>query len=217
VLTGNDSYTGGTVVNHGTLRFLLTGNAVMGAAPAMVKNDATLEVANSTPALSNTPVINNSTASAGLLITGSCLEIKSIDGIGSTQVTAGADVTTDHIIQNALVIGGTGTNPATVTIDASDASGNPLAKNADDPLAAPLSAGSIVQSNLLTGDAGSTAAATGLSAESVALSSPSTGAASVPEPSAIVLPLFAVACFVSRSVFRRLGLLSHGLPITVRV
>lgn len=218
VLTGNDSYTGGTVVNHGTLRFLLTGNAVMGAAPAMVNNDATLEIANSTPALSNTPVVNNSNATAGLIISGTCLEIKSIDGAGSTQVNAGADVATDHIIQKALVIGGTGTNPALVTIDASDASGNPLAQDADDLLAGPLSAGSTLQGNLLSDDAGSTAAATGPIVESAALAPPSTGAAaSVPEPPAFLLPLLAIVCFVSRIVFRWLRLLSHGLPIMARV
>jgi autotransporter-associated beta strand protein len=211
VLAGNDSYTGGTVVNHGTLRFLLTGNAVMGAVPVMVNNDATLEVANSTPALSNTPVMNNSTATVGLLITGPCLEIKSIDGSGATQVNAGADVTTDHIIQSALVIGGTGVNPATVTIDATDASGSPLSQDADS-LTGPLASRPTEQSDLLSRDAGSTAAANGVFAESAALPPPSAGAtASVPEPPAVLLPLVAIACFISRTVFRRLGFLSHCL------
>ncbi len=127
VLTGAATYTGGTVVNHGTLRLSLTGGGVMGGAAAMVNNDATLEVTNSTPALSETPVVNNSTAVAGLLISGTCLEIKSIDGTGTTQVNAGGDVTTDHIVQGALIINGTAGNQGSVTIDASDSSGNPLA------------------------------------------------------------------------------------------
>jgi hypothetical protein len=40
--------------------------------------------------------------------------------------SAGSDLTANHIIQTALVIGGTRSSPGLVTIDASDANGNPL-------------------------------------------------------------------------------------------
>lgn len=195
VLTGADSYTGGTVVNHGTLRLLLTGGAVMGAVPAMVNHDATLEVANSTPALTDTPVINNSTAAAGLLISGTCLEIKSIDGTGKTQVNAGGEVTTDHIVQGALIILGTSTNTTNVEITASDASGNPLASDSSVAFVrdagSPMSSGSVGPS--------------GIGQDSVGANDPSLGALStdaatagsmaVPEPAtatlAVILALFA--------------------------
>jgi hypothetical protein len=48
-------------------------------------------------------------------------------GVSTAAVSAGGDLTANHIIQGALAIGGTAKNPGLVTIDASDASGNPLA------------------------------------------------------------------------------------------
>jgi hypothetical protein len=49
-----------------------------------------------------------------------------IEGTGNLTVNAGSDLTANHIVQGALVIGGAAGSPATVTIAASDASGNPL-------------------------------------------------------------------------------------------
>jgi RHS repeat-associated protein len=49
-----------------------------------------------------------------------------IEGTGNLTVNAGNSLTAGHIIQSALVIGGTAGSPATVTIAASDANGNPL-------------------------------------------------------------------------------------------
>ncbi len=49
-----------------------------------------------------------------------------IDGTGDLAVNAGNNLTANHIVQSALVIGGTAESPAMVTIAASDASGNPL-------------------------------------------------------------------------------------------
>jgi autotransporter-associated beta strand protein len=46
---------------------------------------------------------------------------------GSTVVNPGADLTANHVVQNALVIGSTPFSAGIVTISASDASGNPLA------------------------------------------------------------------------------------------
>ena len=39
-----------------------------------------------------------------------------IDGSGTTVVSAGSNLTANHIVQSALVIGGTATSAATVTI-----------------------------------------------------------------------------------------------------
>jgi hypothetical protein len=70
--------------------------------------------------------INNSSAAAGLLVSGTNKVVGNIDGSGTTQVNAGSDLTANHIIQNSLLIGGVAGSPALVTIAASDASGNPL-------------------------------------------------------------------------------------------
>jgi alpha-L-arabinofuranosidase len=49
-----------------------------------------------------------------------------IQGTGNLTVNAGSSLTASHIIQSALVIGGTAGSFGMVTIGASDASGNPL-------------------------------------------------------------------------------------------
>jgi hypothetical protein len=49
-----------------------------------------------------------------------------IDGAGAISVNSGSSLTTGHIVQSSLVIGGTAGTPAVVAIAASDASGNPL-------------------------------------------------------------------------------------------
>ena len=67
------------------------------------------------------------TQPAGLVISGTNQVVGGIDGPGSTQVGAGSSLTADRIIQAALVINGTAGNTALVTIDASSASGTPLA------------------------------------------------------------------------------------------
>jgi hypothetical protein len=49
-----------------------------------------------------------------------------IEGAGNLTTSAGSNLTASHIIQNALVIGGTAGSFGKMTIGASDASGNPL-------------------------------------------------------------------------------------------
>ncbi len=198
VLTGADNYTGGTVVNHGTLRLSLTGAGVMGAVTAMVNNDATLEITNSTPALSATPVVNNSTATAGLLISGSCLKIKSVDGTGTTQVNAGGSVWTNHIIQSALVIGGTAGNQGSVTINASDSNGNSLAVGASlaDSLMpdSPFGAGGSSSATL--------ASSTDAPTDPVSFGAAGAQGSSVPEPSTIALVVVAQLALIATVVRR---------------
>jgi autotransporter-associated beta strand protein len=211
VLTGADTYTGGTVVNHGTLRLSLTGGGVMGGVAAMVNNDATLEVTNSTPALSETPVFNNSMAAAGLLISGTCLEIKSVDGTGTMQVNAGGDVTTDHIIQGALIINGTAGNQGSVTIDASDSSGNPLADGLslagslrpDGPFGAGGSSGGLIGDSTNSGSSFAPRSfSPDISSGAALISSAAAQGNSVPEPSTIALTVLA-QLIVTASVARR--------------
>ena len=118
-------------IDAGAVRFEAdSGTAVVGAGVrATIAADATLELAGSISALSSgtsrANIVNDS-AAPGLLISGTQQQVGAIDGVGITQVTAGSDLTAHRIIQTALIIGGTAENPATVTIDAADALGNPL-------------------------------------------------------------------------------------------
>jgi hypothetical protein len=101
------------VNNSSTLRFkATTGSATIGAAvTATLNNSATLELAGSVSALSNgssrVNISNNSSAAAGILVSGTHQQVGAIDGSGTTQVNAGSDLTANHIIQNSLIIGGT--------------------------------------------------------------------------------------------------------------
>jgi autotransporter-associated beta strand protein len=125
-------------VAEGTLRFNLT-SASSGAAAtgsgvtATVSDSAVLELAGTTSSLSNgsnrTHVVNNSSAAAGLLVSGTGQQVGGIDGTGTTQVNAGSDLTADHIIQTALVIGGTDTDHGVARIATSDQSGNPVGES----------------------------------------------------------------------------------------
>jgi hypothetical protein len=56
--------------------------------------------------------------------------VAGLDDAGTVVVNSGSSLTADHINEGSLVIGGTAGSPAVVTIAASDASGNPLAKTA---------------------------------------------------------------------------------------
>ena len=131
-LEGVNTYTGNTTVSAGTLKFNLNSGVATIAAgvTATVAAGATLELAGSVSALGTTSgnrvhVVNDSTA-AGIVVSGTSQVVGNIDGSGNTQVNAGSDLTANHIIQNALVIGGAAGNPALVTIATSDADGNPL-------------------------------------------------------------------------------------------
>jgi hypothetical protein len=90
--------------------------------PVIVALDATQNVTIALP--SGTAWIDNS----ALTLSGSgILTLRGgINGTGSLTIYAGSTLTVNHIVQGALVIGGSAGNFATVTIAASDASGNPL-------------------------------------------------------------------------------------------
>src|SRR5207245_976053 len=140
----------------------------------------------------------NSKQSSGgsLSVTGTNQQVGAISGTGDTVVSTGANLTANSIVQNALVIGGDATHVTTVTIAASDASGNPVAEPG---LAArgSLSSGSSPlpgsSSSLLAGPSSPGESAVGLQGSSLG-----GGTTVVPEPSTVVLlGLGGLACLLS--------------------
>jgi hypothetical protein len=134
------------LVNGGTLPLKVTSGTatICAGVTATVNRGATLELAGSVSALSagaNRVTITNNgqVAGGGLLVSGTNQQVGNIDGSGNVTINSGASLTANHIVQNALVIGGAAGNPATVTIDASDASGNPLDAVRGGPLGEPSS------------------------------------------------------------------------------
>jgi autotransporter-associated beta strand protein len=189
-------------VTGGTLRFALaSGAATVGAGvQATVNGSATLELAGAASALSSgvhrANILNNSSAASGLLVTGTNQQVGFIDGSGTTQVNAGSDLTANHIIQTALVIGGAMGNSATVNIAASDSSGNPLGQSSVVParLAVALADGQAPAPDLGASSASSLLPPNGgaisgnpFAALELADSSRASNLAAVPEPSTILL------------------------------
>lgn len=201
-------------VSGGTLKFNMTsGAATIGTGVlATVTGSATLDLAGSVSALSSTSspaarvnVLNNSSASAGLLVEGTSQQVGAIDGTGTTQVNAGSDLTANHIVQGALVIAGTSGSPATVTIAASDANGNSLAAATASSSGA-LIAGTTSPSSVVPASAVSSVS---LGDSNLGLSTPALGAASfggaaaVPEPSTLILISMAVVAGLFGGLRRR--------------
>ncbi len=192
-------------VTAGTLRFgLASGTATVGAGvQATVSGAGTIELAGAASALSSgvhrANVLDSSSALVGLLVSGTNQQVGNIDGSGTTQINPGSDLTANHIIQAALVIGGTASSRGTVTIAPSDSGGNPLGQidveptrivtfsNVDSQPASPLSGGGSSTASLLVPGAdvlGSDPVSDGVTADSGTLTS---GPAAVPEPSALLL------------------------------
>jgi hypothetical protein len=159
-----------------------------------------------TPAADRVNINNSSSSTAGLLVstTTGVQQVGGIDGTGTTQVNASASLTANHIIQAALVIGGTdASHVGLVTIDASDASGNPLTVGGG---GASLT-GSMDPSAPLAGDGSASSSSLASNDSSTSGSSPSTGSSSgtpaVPEPSTIVMLLIAAAGALGYGLRRR--------------
>ena len=199
------------MINAGTLRISSSGTAPVGAGvTASIATGATLELAGTASALSNganrATITNNSQQSSGgsLLVSGTNQQVGGINGTGDTVVGAGASLTANSIVQNALVIGGAAGTPGLVTIDASDASGNPLDKQSGFTMAGslapsdPIGAGGISSANLSSGAAGGT----DLAALSFGNTSGGGNPSSVPEPSTLALALLAVLGVVSTQFMR---------------
>jgi hypothetical protein len=151
-----------------------------------------------TPAAANRAnVVNDATnvnsTTGGVIASGTNQQVGGIDGTGDTTVNAGASLTADHIIQNALVIGGDGTNVGLMTIAASNSSGNPAASSlAALGNSAPISVGG---STLL---AAGSPAVDGTSMGGLGSLAHGSGSAAVPEPSTLaLLGLGSLACLLS--------------------
>jgi autotransporter-associated beta strand protein len=189
-----------------TLRFKATsGSATVGTGvTATVNNSAMLELAGSVSALSfgsnRVNIRNNSSAAAGILVSGTHQQVGNIDGSGKTQVNAGSDLTANHIIQSALVIGGTAGSSGGMTIAPSDAAGNPLGQMSSEPSTAAGGAAASFSD--------SPSSAEGFDGDPIpAGSGPaplSTGSGqAVPEPSTLLLAFLALLGLVCTSFARR--------------
>ncbi len=204
-------------VTAGTLRFnVASGTPTIGTGvSAIISSGATLELAGTASALANgsnrVAIVNNS-AAPGVLVSGTRQQVGNIDGSGNTQVDVGSDLTANHIIQAALVIGGTTGSHGLMTIAASDASGNPLGQSSGQPTGLSLGnslespvphAADISSTSLIDGSASSGSGSPIVSASN---SLPPAGVMVVPEPSTILL--FAVAMA---------GLLAHTCRARRRV
>jgi autotransporter-associated beta strand protein len=210
ILSGANTYSGDTTVLGGTLKFNITSGTptIATRVTATVASGATLELAGSVSALGTTGgnrvhVVNNSTSS-GVVVSGTIQVVGAIDGSGTTQVNAGSDLTADHIIQDALIIGGAEGSPGLVTIDTSDASGNPLGQligfvmaNSLTPIG-PFEAGEASSANLGSGDG------TDLAVPAAGNSAGIGNGSRVPEPPTLALALLAVLGVVSIQFARHL-------------
>jgi hypothetical protein len=167
---------------------------------ASTSGSATLELAGSVSSLGTAvaghraTIQNDSSAPAGLLVTGTNQQVGPVDGAGNTQVNAGASLTADHIIQSALAIDGDATHPALVTIAASNPSGNLL--SATGPLTESDTISVIAQSLV-----GSPAPPAGSSFASSR--NPPAGESTVPEPSALLLAAVGIAAAFACQCCRR--------------
>ena len=121
-----DSLTG--VIDGGSL--VLDANAgsptVGSGVTAVLAKSASLELAGSVSTFGSATgnrvsIDDESTASAGIVVSGTGQIVGDIYGAGATQVDAGADLTADSIASGSLTIGGTAESPAMVTI--ADSSG----------------------------------------------------------------------------------------------
>ena len=113
------------VGGSGKLRFAaVNGSAAVGSAVTVtIASGASLELAGTVSALSsNVNVANGSTQASGggLIVSGSNQQVGNVDGAGDLVIEAGGALTANRVNQNALLIGGTPSAPALLTIAASD-------------------------------------------------------------------------------------------------
>ena len=204
-INGTSSLATGSALSvaGGTMQFNVSGSSVVGTAvTATVAAGATLELDGMTSALTDSTTTTNrvNTTNSGNLNVGNTVvtpttiqQVGAIDGTGTTIVADGSQLTANHIIQGALVIGSTGSSPSLVTIAASDANGNSLGTSGALAVAGslapsePFAAGTSSGSSLLGTDGSPSLGDLNSGGGAV-------GGAAVPEPSAIVL--LGVACLL---------------------
>jgi autotransporter-associated beta strand protein len=111
---------GGTISGTGPLTFTGAGNTTVNG---MISESPPLNIIK---AGTGVVTLAASDSAPTTKVNAGTLKCAAIVGNGTTTVSSGASLIADHIVQGSLVIGGTAGSPATVTISASDASGNPL-------------------------------------------------------------------------------------------
>lgn len=131
-IAGASNLQGNIEVSDGALAFnVLTPPALVAGFTATIDGTGTLELEGTVSALSGgssgATLVNNSTVSAGVLVNGTSQFAGGIDGTGTLAIADDGALTANHVVQGALVIGGSAGHLATLTIAASDAAGNPLA------------------------------------------------------------------------------------------
>jgi hypothetical protein len=177
---------------------------------AAVSTGATLELAAEISALSsgsNRANITNSSNLPGLLVSGTHQQVGNIDGSGTTQVNAGSDLMANHIVQSALMIGGTAGNPGLVTIDASDSSGNPLGQSSGFALAGSLQPSAPFASGAPSSSSLDPPSAEGFSGDPIP-AGPGADPTAVPEPTTLLLALLglsALGCLRPQTRKKRAG------------
>lgn len=198
-------------VSAGTLKVAATtGTVSVGTGvTAAITGTGTLELAGSLSALGTatvaqrTDITNNSSATAGLLVSAGNQQVGGIDGTGNVQVSTNGNLTANHIVAGALAIGGTQAVHPTLTLSASSSTGTPLGEAGGLALtdslgaSAPLAGGLTPVSAI--GATGDGAASLSLPPGSAGLTG---GPVSVPEPSTFVL-LIAGGLFAAVARCRR--------------
>jgi fibronectin-binding autotransporter adhesin len=209
VVGGTSSLATGSAmqVNGGTLRVNVSGSSSVGAGVTVaVATSGTLELDGQTSALTDatTPINRARIINSGSLVVGNSTvapataqQVGGIDGVGTTSVADNGQLTADHIVQSALVIGSTGSSPSLVTIVASDANGNPQTSAGGLALAGPLTPSAPFGSATASGSsllvASGLASDGGSSMGGGAMGASLGGSASVPEPSTLLLAIFAAS------------------------
>ena len=96
-----------------------------------VTGTGVLELGGSASDLTASVNVNNgSSAAAGIVVSGTNQVVGGINGVGNLMVNAGSALKANHVIETALIIGGSAGSPATLTIAPSDFNGNPLESQA---------------------------------------------------------------------------------------
>lgn len=211
LLTGANTYSGDTTVSAGRLKFAIgSGTPSVGAAAtATVAAGATLELAGTVSALgkaggNRVHLVNNSSA-PGVIVSGTGQVVGAIDGSGIVQVNAGSDLTANHIVQSALMIGGAAGNQARVTIDASDSAGNPLGQSSDVSVHSVLDANGAFGRNLLASSTMPMSDGPSFDDLNSLDANPIDRSAAVPEPTPLALSIAGLALFSGWVATRKLG------------
>ena len=106
-ISGANDFSGNLQVDQGTLQIDNSATPTLAAGiTAVVDGDASLELAGSVSALSSgsggVDITNDSSAAAGILVSGTNQAVGDIDGTGNLVLDAGSDLTADSIVQNSL-------------------------------------------------------------------------------------------------------------------